>query len=329
MNVTKDIPVDTLSKTFGISTRSGNSKEVFDSKFWVWAHLGSAILINAFFYSFLRILGFVENFSLSVAVVAVMLSLLIPSLLFQQPTQVKERVYWVSRWIYLPLTLGMTLISILNIRSVGLWIGVTIPISFILSQLAIDRVKVLADKFKIEKAQRDFALTFNKTLAEYPFETIPISVNLSGSVYKVQARWFSKLNFWAYLDEGQNPVSNKYLNIFGIGKPNVNSNPPVICYINIPKSGNPTDIAGRFVVNKKGNIFIAHRGDIGSDIPIKFFRKEYRHGIWKQVERKKKGKKLRVLIIGELNSPDFGENFLYFITEVKRIKEKWLKLKQQ
>ena len=71
----------------------------------------------------------------------------------------------------------------------------------------------------------------------------------------------------------ENDDYNRYINGFGIEKPDDNSKMYVVCEINVEKEGLNKTTAGAFAKDLKGNIYIIHRGNIAGINRTEFFDK--------------------------------------------------------
>jgi len=85
-----------------------------------------------------------------------------------------------------------------------------------------------------------------------------IMLGYQGGGREVMAYHVATLDFWvAFADSG-----NRYWNALGVGNP-FEGDSTIIAEINPPKSGIDRNIAGLFIKDKKGVIYLAHRGKIG------------------------------------------------------------------
>lgn len=106
----------------------------------------------------------------------------------------------------------------------------------------------------IAKAQTVFENRVNKVASRSGL----ITLGYQGGGSEAMAYQVAPLNFWvAIADSG-----NRYWNALGIGNP-FKDGSTIIAEINPPKTGIDRNIAGVFIEDKKGTIYLAHRGKIG------------------------------------------------------------------
>lgn len=110
---------------------SNISRDIFRNAFWIWIHLGTAILLNATIYSSFRVLGYSGNLSLIISVSSITVCILIPTLFFSEPSQTKARFYWAGKLVYQSLTVVMIVVCIQNIYLAGLWIILTVSVRLV------------------------------------------------------------------------------------------------------------------------------------------------------------------------------------------------------
>jgi hypothetical protein len=125
-----------------------------------------------------------------------------------------------------------------------------------------------------------------------------------------------KLNIWFYFGI----ASNCYWNVFGIGRPG--SQVSIVVEINIPFKGIDGRIAGVFVKDDDGRVWLGHSGKIGGGrrgIGPKAFWEEYSGD---RVIVHDNGKTYTYAKIGYLDSPDFPERIKDFVIEVNEIKNR-------
>ena len=114
----------------------------------------------------------------------------------------------------------------------------------------------------------------------------------------------------------ENDDYNRYLNGFGIIKPDVNGKMHVVCEINIEKDSLNKTTAGAFAKDPQGNIYIIHRGNIANVNRTEFF--EQYTGKTTQIQD---GDKITpAVVLGDLNDLKLAENVRDFVFEVAKIK---------
>ena len=157
---------------------------------------------------------------------------------------------------------------------------------------------------------------FKESLIKYADEKIKTQIGFRGYSFKAEVYYSSKLNIWFYFRE----ESNRYWNVFGIGRPG--SQVSIVVEINIPFKGIDRRIAGVFVKDDDGRVWLGHSGKIGGGrrgIGPKAFWKEYSGD---RVIVHDNGKTYTYAKIGYLDSPDFPERIKDFVIEVNEIKRR-------
>jgi hypothetical protein len=118
-------------------------------------------------------------------------------------------------------------------------------------------LKIIENPAEIKEAQNKLL----EILYQKANEVIPIDKGLTRDKSEVSAHWSNDLGIWVVNRELEDH-NNRYMNAFGINKPNVNNILQVVCEINIPKEGINKNIAGAFAKDLKNNLYLIHRGNI-------------------------------------------------------------------
>lgn len=84
-------------------------RTVVRNALWLWAHLGSTVILCSFLYAIFLSIGYRENISLVITSFIAIASLAVPTLIFPSPSQIKERFFLALRQVY-PLTISVCLI---------------------------------------------------------------------------------------------------------------------------------------------------------------------------------------------------------------------------
>jgi 5-methylcytosine-specific restriction protein A len=167
------------------------------------------------------------------------------------------------------------------------------------------------------KAELDILMQkFKESLIKYADEKIKTQIGFQGYSFKAEVYYSRKLNIWFYFGT----ESNRYWNAFGIGHPA--SQVSIVVEINIPFKGIDRRIAGVFVKDGDGRVWLGYRGRIGGGrrgIGRKTFWKEYSGD--KSVIQDN-GKTDTYAKICYLDSPDFPERIKNFVIEVNEIKRR-------
>jgi len=175
-------------------------------------------------------------------------------------------------------------------------------------------LKIIQDEAAIRKYQRQFIRSFK------PFVDEKITVHLGhpGASTEAKVLWSSRLGIWLYPGKTE---EGRYWNAFGIGKPKIRAHIPITCEINFPMSGIDRRIGGALAKDRKGRIFVVHRGRIGGGkkgIGKSLFADHYR-GVWEIMEDGEE--ETTVALIGALNSPRLVRQVAQYIYKIDRIKE--------
>jgi energy-coupling factor transporter ATP-binding protein EcfA2 len=167
---------------------------------------------------------------------------------------------------------------------------------------SIDKFEVLSDSNDIREAQ---------ILFENRFKEVAVETFEAPSQNKKQPLlWSSKIGIWGFFGEWK----NRFINRFGIGKPEVNSDNPTTCEINIPYEGVEKSISGSFAKDSEDNLYLLHNGSIYGHIVTK----EDYSGSWVEIEDDDQTNDL--ILIGGLSDQDFPEKLRDFLIQIDRIK---------
>ena len=177
-------------------------------------------------------------------------------------------------------------------------------------------MRILTDQKEIQKAQE----IFRTSLDIYKPELIPVVIGYQSGSIAATVNWISKLGIWAHFGlppEGKSE-GGRFWNVFGLGKPS--GMVSIVCEINPPFEGIRRVVAGAFIKDQAGDIWVVHRGrfNIAGGITKKTFRKLYPKPYVAVVDGDKKSD---IILIGNLGSASFGESLQDFILQVDRIKE--------
>lgn len=158
---------------------------------------------------------------------------------------------------------------------------------------------ILEDSEEIKEAQNKFS---------------DILFNAADEVISTDLHWSNELGI--LISSKDLKSFNRYLNGFGIHKPDATSQNAIICEINIPKSGINTNIAGAFAKDDEENIHVIHRGIFGN-LSKKDFKEKYTGTLAKI----KDGEIVsEVVLIGNLNDPNLLGNIRKLVYEVAEMK---------
>ena len=137
MNISKDI-----------------SSDIYKNAFWIWLHLASTILLNALIYTSLRFLEFSPNFSLSISIIGVTISLIVTNIRFPNPSLAKKRFSWTIKVIYQVYAFLMLPISTQSLFLFVVWLGILVSIwSVFLAGLFAPSFKTILDEIRTKRNQ--------------------------------------------------------------------------------------------------------------------------------------------------------------------------------
>lgn len=170
----------------------------------------------------------------------------------------------------------------------------------------------IQDAHRIAKAQS----VFEERVRNAASKSDLITLGYQGGGSEAMAYQVAPLNFWvAIADSG-----NRYWNALGIGNP-FEDGSTIIAEINPPKTGIDRNIAGVFIEDEKGTIYLAHRGKIGGG----------REGIGKNAFLgwytealdlvNDAGKYNEMIVIGALDDKKLIENLATFTNSVSAFKD--------
>jgi hypothetical protein len=175
-------------------------------------------------------------------------------------------------------------------------------------------LKIIQEEAAIRRYQRQFIRSF-KPLVD---EKILVHLGHPGASTEAKVLWSSRLGIWLYTGKTQ---EGRYWNAFGIGKPKIRAHIPITCEINFPVGGIDRRIGGALARDRKGRVFVVHRGRIGGGkkgIGKSLFADHYR-GVWEIMEDG--DEETTVALIGVLNSPRLVRQVAQYIHKIGEIKE--------
>ena len=137
-----------------------------------------------------------------------------------------------------------------------------------------------------------------------------------------EVTWRPELGIWSYFD----PYAEKtrYWCAFGVEEPRLGASLSITCEINMPHEGIDLRIAGVFVRDANGRIYITHSGRVGGG------RKGIsKSNFWKLYEGDQEiidiswpnTKKSKAILIGALDDSKLAYRVMEFVNEVRRFKD--------
>jgi len=185
---------------------------------------------------------------------------------------------------------------------------------------------IIEKKKEIEDAQ----LAFAKKMRAKATKNGKITVGYQGGNMEVNAHWFKENDFWWSYLKLSNEQIPRHWNGFGIRSSSEKEpvwndkrhSHSITCEINPPLSGNRWGVAGAFVKDTDGEIYIAHSGKIGGGRKgmgkSAFIHNFSGTNLWHETSGSR-GKK-NLVITSNLNDKDLVNNIGFFVNEVFQIK---------
>lgn len=174
-------------------------------------------------------------------------------------------------------------------------------------------LKIITDTSAVRKC-RDL---FVRRLRSAMDEKIAVRLGHLGASSDSQILWSKNLGIWMGYDKGKIQLFN---HAFGIGKPHPGSVLAAACEINFPVCGIDRRMGGVFARDRRGQVFVVHRGKIGGGrkgIGKSLFDNHYR-GIWALLDDG--DQETVVAVIGLLKSDRFPRQLAHFVHKVEHIK---------
>ena len=170
----------------------------------------------------------------------------------------------------------------------------------------------IQDTDQIVTAQAAFENRLSKAASKIGL----VSLGYQGGGKEAMAYQVALLNFWvSFADSG-----NRYWNALGIGNP-FKDGSTIIAEINPPKSGIDRNIGGVFIEDKKGAVYLAHRGKIGGGregIGKKAFLDWYKEPLDLTYDD---DRHTMLIVIGALEDEKLIENLAVFTYSVSAFKD--------
>lgn len=174
-------------------------------------------------------------------------------------------------------------------------------------------LKIIRDEAAIRRYQRQFVRSFKPFITE----KIPVRLGHPGASAAAKVFWSERLGIWLHAGK---TLEGRHWNAFGIGKPKRDALIPITCEINFPAGGIDRRIGGALARDRKGRIFVVHRGRLGGGrkgVGKSLFADHYR-GVWEIMEDG--DEETTVALIGALNSPRLARQVTQYIHKIDQIK---------
>jgi len=151
--------------------------------------------------------------------------------------------------------------------------------------------------------------------------SLTTTLGWQGGNTKAVVFWHESLDLWSYFDPEME--ENRYWCAFGVEDPSAASNLDITCEINPPKKGINRRLAGQFVRDSEGKVYITHSGKLGGGrkgIGKNAFRQFFKGDQFVSLNWQD-GKESETFIIGKLDDFELPKLIAHFVHEAKRFKE--------
>lgn len=175
-------------------------------------------------------------------------------------------------------------------------------------------LKIISEESVIRKNRQRILKNFKPLISE----TLRVELGHHGGALKRKISWMSCLGIWMSYERKS---KDRFVHIFGVGKPKGISPISITCEINLPMCGVDRRLGGALAEDIHGSVFVVHRGKIGGSKKgggKSFFEDNYR-GVWAFMEDALSYTK--VAVVGALDSPRFARQIAQFVRKVEKIKE--------
>lgn len=182
----------------------------------------------------------------------------------------------------------------------------------------------LIERDEIQKAYKTFAKSMRKGGISHT-----TNLGWQGDNTKAVVFWNETLGIWSYFDPEME--ENRYWCAFGVQDASKLTSLDITCEINIPKEGINRRVAGLFVRDNKGNVYITHNGNVRGGREgispsnfLTFIQTDQFVDITWQDEHESK-----TILIGRLDDPELPKQVNHFVKKVKHFKEQVVSGKNQ
>ena len=177
-------------------------------------------------------------------------------------------------------------------------------------------ITALESKQDIAIAQRAFEDAFR----QYVEESLLVDIGYQGGYARRDVIWMPSLDLWAHFGfpPSEKGPSNRYWNVFGVGKPS--GMVSIACEINPPIEARNNPPAGVFARDEDSQLIVLHRGkfNVAGGINMEFVRNHFA-GEW--VQFTEKGNQMSGIKVAVIPSSRFGKGIRDFVLEVLRVKD--------
>ena len=173
----------------------------------------------------------------------------------------------------------------------------------------------LTDRREIRQALKDMTDVLRRNGEERR-----VSVGWRGGSGEFDVLWQPKEEFWALIKPDM--TTTLYWCAFGTGSPDEYDHFGIVVEINPPQEGINRRIAGAFMRDVEGNVYLTHSGKVGGGLKgigktefLKFYRGDNREtALWPD------GVETEVIVIGRVDSLRLPTHIGHYVHEVERFK---------
>ncbi len=177
---------------------------------------------------------------------------------------------------------------------------------------------VLEDEKEIEIAQN----TLLTNLRNHVSKQGEIIIGFPGPAEKVtgNVEYISQANMWWYSRKLTDQATPRHWNCFSLGEPNWGKNNSIVLEINPPIKGISRRVAGAFVKDQNGFVYLAHDGKLGGGNTPSGFYDVYPHDErWVRADDGKEDPR-DLILISEVNSSKLPEFIADYVQNVAKYK---------
>jgi hypothetical protein len=149
-------------------------------------------------------------------------------------------------------------------------------------------------------------------------------VGWQGGAGRFEVHWHPSQRLWTLCrrDPPRQKERARFWNCFGVADPEERGMLHITVEINPPHSGENAQLAGVFLKDRSGQLFIGHTGKVGGGrkgIGGRSFRGFFTAGEWHEIEGSR-GRRREVVVFGPLDRADLAAMIAPYVHAVARFK---------
>ena len=175
----------------------------------------------------------------------------------------------------------------------------------------------LVEKKEIKEAVELFAKHMSKGSKQ-----LTSKLGWQGGNVEAKVFWNESLRIWSHSD--LDGVDSRYWCVFGVQDPSKSSNLSITCEINFPKESKNRRVAGLFIRDNEGNVYITHNGNLRGGkkgVSRASFRKFVPHDQFVYITPED-GEEFQNILIGRLEDPELPNKVANFVKSADSFKKK-------